>query len=125
MPDESVAPTRAVFGIGVVANLTGTGVQNLRAYEKAGLVHPQRTDGGTRLYSSADVARLQRITLLLDAGLNLAGIAMVLTLEDDNERLRKQVAATASVDNRAATSAGAVGRNTPFVPTDGDERLAF
>ena len=92
MPDESVAPTRAVFGIGVVANLTGTGVQNLRAYEKAGLVHPQRTDGGTRLYSSADVARLQRITLLLDAGLNLAGIAMVLTLEDDNERLRKQVA---------------------------------
>ena len=92
MPDESVTPTTGVFGIGVVANLTGTGVQNLRAYEKAGLVHPQRTDGGTRLYSSADVARLQRITLLLDAGLNLAGIAMVLSLEADNERLRKQVA---------------------------------
>ena len=94
MPDESVAPTTAVFGIGVVANLTGTGVQNLRAYEKAGLVHPQRTDGGTRLYSSDDVARLRRVTLLLDAGLNLAGIAMVLTLEDDNERLRQQVART-------------------------------
>ena len=92
MSDENVAPTRAVFGIGVVADLTGTGVQNLRAYEKAGLVHPQRTDGGTRLYSSDDVARLRRITLLLDAGLNLAGIAMVLQLEDDNERLRKQVA---------------------------------
>ena len=92
MSDESVGPTKAVFGIGVVADLTGTGVQNLRAYEKAGLVHPQRTDGGTRLYSSDDVARLRRITLLLDAGLNLAGIAMVLKLEDDNERLRQQVA---------------------------------
>jgi DNA-binding transcriptional MerR regulator len=92
MPDERVTPTTAVFGIGVVANLTGTGVQNLRAYEKAGLVHPQRTDGGTRLYSSDDVARLQRITVLLDAGLNLAGIAMVLKLEADNERLRRQVA---------------------------------
>ena len=92
MSEESVGPTQAVFGIGVVADLTGTGVQNLRAYEKAGLVHPQRTDGGTRLYSSDDVARLRRITLLLDAGLNLAGIAMVLKLEDDNERLRKQIA---------------------------------
>ena len=98
----------------MVANLTGTGVQNLRAYEKAGLVHPQRTDGGTRLYSSADVARLRRITLLLDAGLNLAGIAMVLNLEDDNERLRKQVARER--DNRAARSAGAVAEHA-FRPT--------
>ena len=102
MPDEDVAPTRAVFGIGVVADLTGTGVQNLRAYEKAGLVHPHRTDGGTRLYSTDDVARLRRITLLLDAGLNLAGIAMVLTLEDDNERLREQVARD-STDRRDRT----------------------
>ena len=120
MPDESVAPTTGVFGIGVVANLTGTGVQNLRAYEKAGLVHPQRTDGGTRLYSSADVARLQRITLLLDAGLNLAGIAMVMDLQDENSQLRaekeeQQWLSTASIPvskSLKPTSSNSSGRST-------------
>ena len=82
---------RGVFGISVVADLVGTGVQNLRAYERRGLVEPSRTAGGTRLYSEADVTRLRRIAELLAGGLNLAGIAMVLTLEDDNARLRAQL----------------------------------
>ena len=36
-------------------------VQNLRVYERHGLVDPDRTPGGTRLYSQADLARLVRI----------------------------------------------------------------
>jgi MerR family transcriptional regulator, heat shock protein HspR len=84
---------RGVFGISVVADLVGTGVQNLRAYERRGLVEPSRTAGGTRLYSQADVTRLRRIAELLAGGLNLAGIAMVLDLEDDNARLRAQLGA--------------------------------
>jgi DNA-binding transcriptional MerR regulator len=80
--------TRGVYGISVAAELVGTGVQNLRAYERRGLLTPTRTSGGTRLYSDDDLARLVRIGELLDAGLNLAGIAMVLDLEDDNARLR-------------------------------------
>jgi DNA-binding transcriptional MerR regulator len=79
-----------VYGISVAAAMVGTGVQNLRAYEKAGLVSPDRTPGGTRLYSGEDIARLHRITELLDAGLNLSGIGMVLDLQDDNARLRAQ-----------------------------------
>jgi MerR family transcriptional regulator/heat shock protein HspR len=86
-----VADKRGVFGISVVADLVGTGVQNLRAYERRGLVEPSRTAGGTRLYSEADVTRLRRIAELLGHGLNLAGIAMVLDLEDDNARLRAQL----------------------------------
>ena len=70
------------------ANDVGTGVQNLRVYERRGLVEPARTDGGTRLYSDADIERLRRIAMLLGEGLNLAGIAMVLDLEADNARLR-------------------------------------
>ena len=72
----------AVYGISVAAELTGTGVQNLRAWERAGLVDPERTEGGTRRYSHNDIVRLRRIALLLDQGLNLAGIAMVLELQD-------------------------------------------
>ena len=80
---EASEDARGVYGISVTAELVGTGVQNLRLYERRGLLTPGRTTGGTRLYSRDDVARLVRITDLLDAGLNLAGIAMVLDLQDD------------------------------------------
>lgn len=84
-------PSRGVYGISVAAELVGTGVQNLRAYERAGLLEPDRTDGGTRRYSSEDVDRLRRIGDLLAAGLNLAGIALVLDLEADNAHLRDEL----------------------------------
>jgi MerR family transcriptional regulator, heat shock protein HspR len=83
-------PTAAVYGISVAAHLVGTGVQNLRAYEKAGLVEPRRTAGGTRLYSSDDIARMRRVAELVADGLNLNAIAMVLDLQDTNERLRQE-----------------------------------
>jgi len=91
--DEPGRPpdSQGVYGIAVTSDLVGTGVQNLRAYEKAGLLDPARTAGGTRLYSSDDVARLRRIQALLAQGLNLAGIALVLELEKENQSLRDQL----------------------------------
>jgi MerR family transcriptional regulator/heat shock protein HspR len=86
-------PAAGVFGISVAANMVGTGVQNLRAYERAGLVEPSRTPGGTRLYSSDNIERLRRVAALLDDGFNLAAIAMVLDLQDANEQLRQENAA--------------------------------
>jgi len=83
--------SQGVYGITVTSDLVGTGVQNLRAYEKAGLLDPARTAGGTRLYSSDNVARLRRIQALLAQGLNLAGIASVLELEEENQHLRDQL----------------------------------
>ena len=64
------------------------GVQNLLLYEARGLLKPARTDGGTRRYSTDDLERLRRIAQLLDAGVNLAGIGMVLDLEAQNTELR-------------------------------------
>jgi DNA-binding transcriptional MerR regulator len=66
------------------------GVQNLRLYERRGLLAPGRTDGGTRRYSEDDLDRLRRIGELLADGLNLVGISMVLRLESDNDRLRSR-----------------------------------
>src|SRR5688572_27038729 len=83
-------PQRGVYGISVAAELVGMGVQNLRAYEARGLLEPGRTDGGTRRYSADDLERLRRIGDLLDAGLNLAGISMVLDLETQNRELRAE-----------------------------------
>lgn len=85
-PDDA----RGVYGISVAAELVGTGVQNLRAYEARGLLEPERTEGGTRRYSANDLDRLRRIGDLLEAGLNLAGIAMVLDLQDENRQLRAE-----------------------------------
>jgi MerR family transcriptional regulator/heat shock protein HspR len=83
-------PQHGVYGISVAAELVGMGVQNLRAYEARGLLEPERTDGGTRRYSADDLERLRRIGDLLDAGLNLAGIRMVLDLETQNSELRAE-----------------------------------
>ena len=86
MAEEKVG----VFAISVAAGMVSMQVQNLRVYERRGLVEPDRTTGGTRLYSPADVERLHRIRDLLAAGLNLAGIGAVLALEDEIARLREE-----------------------------------
>ena len=84
--------TGGVFAISVAAGMVSMQVQNLRVYERRGLVDPDRTPKGTRLYSSADIERLHRIRELLADGLNLAGIAQVLELEDQVAQLRAEVA---------------------------------
>ncbi len=83
-----VAKDAAVYAISVAARMASMEIQNLRVYERHGLVSPARTAGGTRLYSADDVERLIRIGELLDEGLNLAGIARVLNLEASVDRLR-------------------------------------
>ncbi|MET0525405.1 MAG: MerR family transcriptional regulator [Nocardioides sp.] len=84
---------RGVFAISVAAEMVSMQIQNLRVYERRGLVDPARTAGGTRLYSPDDIDRLHRIRELLAEGLNLAGIARVLALEERvrslEARLRK------------------------------------
>src|ERR1700751_5378026 len=81
------ASDRGVYGISVAAELSGIAVQSLRLYEQYGLLTPARSDGGTRRYSADDLARLQRISALVDAGVNLLGIVRILDLEDDNAAL--------------------------------------
>ena len=83
--------TRGVFAISVAAELVSMEIQNLRVYERRGLVEPARSAGGTRLYSQQDIDRLHRVRDLLADGLNLAGIRRVLELEDEVARLRAQL----------------------------------
>ncbi len=82
-----------VYAISVAAAMASTEIQNLRVYERRGLLRPARTAGGSRLYSAHDVARLGRIRDLLADGLNIAGIARVLVLEDEVVALQGRVAA--------------------------------
>ncbi|MDQ1394791.1 MAG: MerR family transcriptional regulator, heat shock protein HspR [Acidimicrobiaceae bacterium] len=85
--------TRAVYVISVAAELAGVHPQTLRIYERKGLVDPARTGGGSRRYSQGDIERLQRISDLTTAGLNLEGVKRVIELEDEVARLHKELAA--------------------------------
>ena len=85
-------PSRAVYVISVAAELAGVHPQTLRIYERKGLVDPARTEGGSRRYSDADINQLRRIQELTNEGLNLAGVKMVLELEETVAALRDQLA---------------------------------
>jgi MerR family transcriptional regulator, heat shock protein HspR len=88
----SAVNDRPMFMISVAAELVGMHPQTLRIYENKGLVRPQRTPGGTRLYSEQDVERLRIIQrLTTELGLNLAGVELVLRLEDELRKAHAQV----------------------------------
>jgi MerR family transcriptional regulator/heat shock protein HspR len=85
------ARAAAVYVISVAAELAGVHPQTLRIYERKGLVDPARTGGGSRRYSDEDIEQLRRIQELTNDGLNLAGVKMVLELEAQLDRLRKEL----------------------------------
>jgi DNA-binding transcriptional MerR regulator len=60
-----------LHSLGEVRALTGLSDRRIRYYEQLGLVEPARSTGGQRLYTAADVARLQKIKALLEEGLSL------------------------------------------------------
>ena len=87
-----VETDRGVFMISVAAELANMHPQTLRMYEARGLIAPQRSPKGTRLYSQEDVERLRRIQEMTnDLGLNLAGVEHVLRLEQELDRARRRV----------------------------------
>src|SRR5919107_4804950 len=91
---ERLDQERGVFMISVAAELAEMHPQTLRMYEQRGLIEPQRSPKGTRLYSHADVERLRRIQeLTSDGGMNLAGVEKVFELERKLEHMRRKVGA--------------------------------
>jgi MerR family transcriptional regulator, heat shock protein HspR len=83
---------RGRYMISVAAELVGMHPQTLRIYESKGLVRPKRTSGNTRLYSETDLERLRLIQRLTnDYGLNLAGVEMVLGLEDQLRKMERRM----------------------------------
>src|SRR6184192_742318 len=89
-----VEASRGVFMISVAAELANMHPQTLRVYEARGLIEPRRSPKGTRLYSQEDVDRLRRIQeMTAELGMNLAGVERVFELEDQLERMARQVEA--------------------------------
>src|ERR1700683_2197915 len=87
-----VSSERGVFMISVAAELAEMHPQTLRMYEQRGLIEPQRSPKGTRLYSQTDVDRLRRIQeMTAELGMNLAGVERVFELEQQLDGMARKV----------------------------------
>jgi MerR family transcriptional regulator/heat shock protein HspR len=82
---------RAVYIISVAAELAGVHPQTLRIYERKGLLRPARTAGNTRRYSERDIDRLREIQDLTTRGVNLAGVKLIMELQAEMSRARRQM----------------------------------
>jgi MerR family transcriptional regulator/heat shock protein HspR len=97
---------RPLYMISVAADLAGVHPQTLRIYERKQLVAPQRSAGGTRLYSQADVDRLCLIQhLTQNEGVNLAGVERIIGLQRELERTRAELDAALVRVRRAEAAA--------------------
>lgn len=78
--------------ISAVAELYKIHPQTLRLYERVGLFKPSRSQGNTRLYTDADLERLEVIlTLARDMGVNLAGIEIILNMREKMQQMEEQM----------------------------------
>jgi MerR family transcriptional regulator, heat shock protein HspR len=82
---------KPVYMISVVAQMLDVHPQTLRLYEREGLVQPSRTEGNTRLYSQEDVERVEKVlNLTRQLGVNLAGVDIILRLQERIEALESE-----------------------------------
>ncbi len=65
--------------------------QTLRLYEREGLLKPSRSEGNTRLYTDADIERLEVIlSLTRDLGVNLAGVEIILNMREKMDAMQRE-----------------------------------
>jgi MerR family transcriptional regulator/heat shock protein HspR len=83
---------KAGYMISAVADLYHLHPQTLRLYERVGLLKPSRSQGNTRLYTDADLERLEVIlNLTRELGVNLAGIEIILNMRDKMGDMQSQM----------------------------------
>ena len=84
--------SKAAYMISAIAEQYEIHPQTLRLYEREGLLKPSRSEGNTRLYTDADVERLEVILhLTRDLGVNLAGVEIILNMREKMEQMQSQI----------------------------------
>lgn len=79
------------FTIGIAAGMLRLHPQTLRLYERLGFIIPHRTRGKTRLYSRKNIQQVRFITTLTRRhGVNLAGVGMILKIQQQMRALRRE-----------------------------------
>jgi MerR family transcriptional regulator/heat shock protein HspR len=93
MADQNQIPEdEGIYVISVASQLSGLHPQTLRQYDRLGLVSPNRTVGKNRRYSLLDIVKLRNVQRLVGEGINLAGIARIMELEEAVANMALEVA---------------------------------
>lgn len=102
---DGVPDDEPCYVISIAARLVGMHQQSLRYYERAGLVTPRRTDGGIRMYSNRDIQRIRQAQRLIgELGVNLAGVDIILRMNEQLRQLQAELERTrAELDRLRAT----------------------
>ena len=79
-----LTPPEGKYRIGVVTRLTGLSADVVRVWERRyGAIRPARSDGGTRLYSDADITRLRKLRQAVEKGHGIGQAAKLADAELD------------------------------------------
>jgi MerR family transcriptional regulator/heat shock protein HspR len=90
------------FTMGQAAQLLGVQAAFLRSLDAAGVLAPQRSDGGHRRYSRRQLEMANRMRELFDQGMTLEATARIVDLQDRLEIARVRIAELeAELGNRA------------------------
>ena len=90
--ENSIPEEEGVYVISVASQLSGLHPQTLRQYDRLGIVSPNRTIGKNRRYSLLDIVKLRNVQRLVGEGINLAGIARIMQLEEAVANISLEVA---------------------------------
>ena len=90
--ENQIPQDEAVYVISVASQLSGLHPQTLRQYDRLGIVSPNRTVGKNRRYSLLDIVKLRNVQRLVGEGINLAGIARIMQLEEAVANMSLEVA---------------------------------
>ena len=90
--NNQIPEDEGIYVISVASQLSGLHPQTLRQYDRLGLVSPNRTVGKNRRYSLLDIVKLRNVQRLVGEGINLAGIARIMELEEAVANMALEVA---------------------------------
>jgi len=90
--NDQIPEDEGIYVISVASQLSGLHPQTLRQYDRLGLVSPNRTVGKNRRYSLLDIVKLRNVQRLVGEGINLAGIARIMELEEAVANMALEVA---------------------------------
>ena len=94
MGGSEIRRNMPLFSIGIVMQLTDLTARQIRYYEEHELISPARTEGKKRVFSLNDIDKLLEIKVLIDHGVNMAGIKQIYNV-------KQQAALSAAEKNQA------------------------
>jgi MerR family transcriptional regulator/heat shock protein HspR len=99
--DTLLSDDEPCYVISIAARMVGLHQQTLRYYERVGLITPNRTRGNIRMYSNADIQRIRQAQRLIEElGVNLAGVEVIMRMNDQIQTLQAELEDTRDELNR-------------------------